>query len=268
MLSGESQGDTWARVPGGRIRVPIGDYVGRAAYYIGDLDRKVSIVCRRIVRPNDTVLDVGANYGLVSVLLSQLVGSGGTVHAFELNPAVLAYLEQTVDQNPVSNVRLHRFGLGSESAEMTLTVPDRNSGAGSLVRRAPRAESSQYTVNIRMLDDVLDEFPSERISIMKIDVEGFEASVLKGADHALRRGQIETILFEFNRGGVPSDSPVFTILAAAGYGFFSIPRRYFRFEIEPLDIEKANRLGGHDCIAVHPNSRDQFLERIARSAPR
>ena len=73
-LAGKPKREAWAEVEGGRLLVSLDDYVGRSAFYVGDLDRKVSAVVDRFVRPGDTVLDIGANIGLVSLRVAKRVG--------------------------------------------------------------------------------------------------------------------------------------------------------------------------------------------------
>lgn len=72
--AGRPKGDAWAKVEGGELSVSLDDYVGRSAFFIGDLDRKVSAIIDRFVRPGDMVLDIGANIGFVSLRLAKRVG--------------------------------------------------------------------------------------------------------------------------------------------------------------------------------------------------
>lgn len=106
-LSGFSTDQSWSRVPGGEVLASLDDYVGRAAFFFGNLDRKITWICARIVRPGDTVLDIGANIGIVSVWLSTLVGASGMVHAFEPSPKLQRVLRDTLIHNQLSNVLLH-----------------------------------------------------------------------------------------------------------------------------------------------------------------
>src|SRR5689334_609731 len=102
-LVGRSAEKVWTRVPGGEVLASLNDYVGRAAFYAGDLDRKITWICRQIVKPGDTVIDVGANIGIVTVWLSHLVGPHGKVHAFEPNPYLQSTLHRAVERNRISN---------------------------------------------------------------------------------------------------------------------------------------------------------------------
>ena len=87
--------------------MPLDDFAGRAAYYVGDLDRKLTGIMRRIVRPGDRVLDIGANLGIVTLPMAMAVGERGAVHAFEPNPVMQEHLERSLRRNGLNNVRLH-----------------------------------------------------------------------------------------------------------------------------------------------------------------
>lgn len=79
-------------------------------------------VVRRIVRAGDAVFDIGANIGWYTVLLSQLVGTEGTVHSFEPNAALLPNLKFTVANLP--NATLHAVALSDEQGDATFYVPE------------------------------------------------------------------------------------------------------------------------------------------------
>src|SRR5262245_47592751 len=57
----------WTRVYGGQVQVPLDDYVGRAAFLFGDLDPKITWVLRRLLKPGDFALDIGANFGVLTL---------------------------------------------------------------------------------------------------------------------------------------------------------------------------------------------------------
>ncbi|HEY9601561.1 MAG TPA: FkbM family methyltransferase [Allocoleopsis sp.] len=262
-LAGTNNESVWSQVPGGEILVPLNDYVGRAAFYVGDLDRKITWICAQIVRPGDTVLDIGANIGMVTLWLSTLVGKSGKVHAFEPNPKLQKMLEETLNHNQVSNVCLHPVALGAEQGSLELRIPRVNAGAASLIRNGDLIDCDVVEVPVRTLSEIVEEEGIKSIRLIKIDVEGFEAEVLKGGQDVLGTIRPEAILFELNERleGAVRDQPVIKILSDFGYGFFSIPRCLFRMHLEYFDPNTSNALTGNDFLAV---PKGKFYEDIAK----
>jgi FkbM family methyltransferase len=238
-LAGNTTGEVWARVSGGEVLASLDDFVGRAAYFAGELDRKISLLCRRLVRPGDTVIDVGANIGMVTLLLSELVGPRGVVHAFEPNPRVLASLRATVARNASANVVVHGVALGEHDDTLHMHVPNGNAGMGSLVR----AQSG----------DLLRGEGIGRIRLLKIDVEGFERQVLAGAVEAFAASPPDAILFEDNAHGTRTASDIAPCrqLVALGYDVFEICRSLLRLRLVRLTLGSAEPVAGHDFLALH-----------------
>ena len=245
--------DAWCLVHGRRFLAPLDDYVGRAAFYLGDLDPKLSKIAKLVVRDGDTVLDIGANLGLLTVLFSNLVGSAGRVLAFEPNPRVLERLRRTVGEPGGENVEVFPFALGSQEGELELWVPGDNLGMGSLVHNHGRTASEGVArVSVRVLDDVLAGSGVVSIRLVKIDVEGFEAHVLRGAERCLREVRPHVILFEMNDPVPPGRHEVPLMLAAADYALYSITKSYTRLRFEEVDLKSEQRPGSHDYIAIAP----------------
>lgn len=251
-LAGESTESVWSHVPGGEVLASLNDYVGRSAFYMGDLDRKLTWICSQIIRPGDTVLDIGANIGIVTLWLSKLVGQTGQVHAFEPNPELQRILKSTFDHNQVSNVCLHPIALGAEQGHLELRVPRVNAGNASLIYHRNLSDCDVFKVPVRPLSQIIEEEGLTSIRLIKIDVEGFEANVLQGAQEIFESVRPEAILFELNERweGLIPDQPVIKILRDLGYGFFSIPRCLFRMHLKRFDPDRATQLIGHDFLAV------------------
>lgn len=167
------------------------------------------------VRPGDIVADVGAHYGLYTVAIAQRVGPAGRVVAFEPQPDNFRVLGEQVRLNAVTDrVQPENLALAAEAGEMFFD--DRNEqshlalDAGSGTRRVP----------VSTLDRV---FPDAALDLLKIDVEGFEEWVLRGAVRLLadRARRPRTIFIEVHPYawpplGTTSDSLV-RLLEAAGY---------------------------------------------------
>src|SRR4051794_21078352 len=125
-LAGTSRESVWCPTSGGDVLAPLYDHVGRAAYYCGDLDPKISWVCKKLVNLGDTVCDIGANIGIVTLLLSRLVGSAGKVFAFEPNPTCFEALSAAIIRNGMTNVESQPIALGSKTEERDLSIPSDN----------------------------------------------------------------------------------------------------------------------------------------------
>ncbi len=252
-LAGRQSGLAWARISGGNlVPAPLGDYVGRAIYFTGELDRKITWICSRIIRAGDTVLDIGANLGSVTFLMSALVGQSGRVHAFEPNPRLQELIDLGVEKNGTSNITLHRIALGAAASELELTIPADNAGCASLVPARHRAGDTTVRVPVVPLSEALADAKIERLRLVKIDVEGYEPQVLEGAADLFSKSPPDAILFELNDNDGPLvEHPTMKRLSGLGYGFFSIPRCFVRMRLELFDPENYDQESiGHDFLGV------------------
>lgn len=254
-INGSNQEKIWCRVTGGQILAPLDDYIGRAAFYVGDLDRKVTWICQQIVDEGDTVIDIGANLGLVSVLLSELVGNKGKVYAFEPNPELYSSLDKVINRNKLSNIISYPIALGEAEGNLKLRIPKVNKGKGSLVRHAEANNEDVDVVDVpvKRLSKVLENESIESIKFIKIDVEGFEAEVLSGGSEILENIPPQCILFEFNHSelqGTVAEQPIFHLLSRYGYKFFSIPRCMLQMRLNYFDPREKSPTISNDFLAV------------------
>jgi len=146
--------------------------------------------------PIETILDVGANRGQFARQVLRLFPRAN-VYCFEPLPDALAHLRSWADAESLSNVTTLQLALGSanETAEMFVHVDhDASSSLLSTTERtrtlyAQTARQSRTTVQVRTLDALVDE-GAVRLSagtLLKIDVQGYELEVLRGARQSLRR---------------------------------------------------------------------------------
>lgn len=263
LLAGGSTDVVWTKVPGGEVLASLNDYVGRLIFYTGDLDRRITWICAKLVQSGDTVCDIGANIGLVTIWLSVLVGARGNVHTFEPNPDLQKILRRTFTRNKISNVTLHCLALGEKDDVMELRVPHHNAGLGSLVRNRNSDNCKMYSVPVRTLSEVVSQNDITSIRLIKIDVEGFEENVLRGSENVLREVRPEAILFEMNEqfDGKTREQSIIKILRDFDYCFFSIPRCWINMKLERFDPDKHNRLLGNDYLAA---PKGEAYEAIAK----
>ena len=142
-----------------------------------------------VLRPGESVIDVGANLGWYTVTLAQAVGPQGHVFAFEPRSDIFIQLERSVRENGFSDrCTLHRIALGTDEAERELAWSPREMNAGHSFILAdgvpPAPELARESVHVASLDGVGIK---RRIRVIKLDVEGVEADVLGGGRGLIAR---------------------------------------------------------------------------------
>jgi FkbM family methyltransferase len=247
-----------ARLRGGSyVHARLDDYVGRAVFFFGDLDPKVTWICDRILRPGDLVVDVGANIGIVTMHAAGLVGPGGHVHAVEPQRDLASRIGDSAALNGYGNITVHEVGLSDASGDVTLTVPADNGGAASLV--SGRVDGCAQTVRVERTSDFLCAIGAQQARLLKLDVEGHEAAVLDGAAEVLERDGPEVILFEEHRQPA-REQPSLQVVQAVGYRVFAIPKDKLRLRLRPLH---QSCRGAHDFVAIRRGERgDEVLRRL------
>ncbi len=247
---GNNTGVVWTRLRGGAwILVPINEWDGRTLYFCGDTDPKITWICKQILRPGDTVLDIGANNGHNSIYSRQLVGANGIVHAFEPQPFMVDLIYKSLEKNGYSNVVVHNIALGDKKESKDLWVPDSNSGEGTFCKVDSR-EGQTVPVLVENATEYLAQLNLHPIRLVKIDVEGFEADIIKGASEFFETNRPDAILFELNDYSIAFlEQPVVNMLSKLGYQFFDIPKSKFRMRLYPLD-SSASKWYGNDILAV------------------
>lgn len=158
----------------------------------------ISHLFRSLCRPDSVVVDVGANFGYFSVLAANLIGTGGggQVIAVEPNPKLCDLLRRNRDINwSIAPLTLHDIALGEAEAELALHIP-RERGANASLSAPEGLACDTITVNVRPLDAVLP--PGLAVDLMKIDVEGHEATVLRGAREVIARSPDLHLILEWS----------------------------------------------------------------------
>jgi FkbM family methyltransferase len=130
---------------------------------------------KQYCRPGDTIIDVGANIGEISIICSQRVGAGGRVFAFEPHPRIYRFLIGNLAFNHCTNVSARNVALGETNAHLRMSDGKRDD-----MNRIDA--SGTIAIAVTTLDS---EVPASPIALLKVDVEGAELSVLKGAMRTL-----------------------------------------------------------------------------------
>lgn len=164
--------------PGGiPIKVPIVDLFSEDWYGEWlETSSELAWIRRELLRPGDIVADCGANIGFTSAFFAHCVGPTGHVHAFEPLPRNAAAVRRSVELNELANVTVVNAAVGSARGTVRLAT-----GFGNAV-----IDAASGTLDVPVL--TLDEhFADTRPDFLKIDVEGYELEVLRGARAILAR---------------------------------------------------------------------------------
>jgi FkbM family methyltransferase len=168
------------------------------------LDRSERALLRRVVMPGMTVVDIGANIGVYSRFFAGLVGANGKVLAFEPAPDVFRRLQDNVTR--LLQVEPINAAAGSDSGEIVLFESDEL----NVDHRVYDTGENRRQTRVRCwaLDDYIQ--PTQRVDVVKIDVQGFELRALRGAERVLKSNPGIVVLLEFWPHGLRAagDQPV------------------------------------------------------------
>jgi FkbM family methyltransferase len=161
------------------------------AIYLGMYERQTRAALRQLVSPGSLVLDIGANIGAHTLALAQLVGPKGQVLAFEPTDYAFQKLGRNLSLNPqlVSRVTAyHCFLAASDSGEVPPAVYSSWPLVGEDGLHTKHLGRSMETGAARAsrLDTILAQFSDRKVQLVKLDVDGFECDVLRGATSLLR----------------------------------------------------------------------------------
>jgi len=231
------------------------------AYYLHQVPRIAlrdpeSAMLAEFVAAGDCVLDVGANVGWYSVLLSRLVGPAGAVHAFEPVPVTAEILAHVVKGLHLTNVHVHRSALADCEAVRVMEIPRDPGGADDLylAHLLPGPDPSRPGVRVAVTTlDSLRAAGLARVAFIKCDVEGAELLVLRGAARLLAAdhpGILCEVCEHSERLGMRAQD-VFSFLAGLDY--------------RPYRVVDGRLV---DCAAPMPDVQNYFFLPSARAAPR
>ncbi|MGH9829534.1 MAG: FkbM family methyltransferase, partial [Blastocatellia bacterium] len=163
----------------------------------GDYETREWRFVARFLRPGMNVLDIGAHHGFYTMLASRCVGPQGRVIAFEPSPRERSKLTRHVRLNHCRNVEIEAFAVGDTDSQAELfLVKGVETGCNSLRLPNVSAPTQRILVSVRTLDSVLPCRGISHVDFAKIDVEGAEWSVFKGAAALLSRRPRPVILCE------------------------------------------------------------------------
>jgi FkbM family methyltransferase len=178
-----------------------------------------------MLKPGDIFVDIGSHFGYFTLLASRLVGPTGKVVAIEAMPSTYAMISQNVARNGLKNVELHNCAAFNKTQKLTFRdfgVVHSSLNTAFDVRGALEGKDAGFTeisVNAVPADELLAQYRSRRIAMIKIDAESSEEFVLEGLSETLKHNR-PAILLELGGSNTDDASRVGKIvglLEAAGY---------------------------------------------------
>jgi FkbM family methyltransferase len=163
---------------------PIDHDIGREILETRNYEPHVAAVVRRLLKPGDTFVDIGANVGYFTAMAAHLVGAAGKVVAVEPMDKNLQLLYATVWRNRFRQVDIHPCAASDADALVPMMTAG-DSSNGQVVPAAAGAEVPELFAQARRLDDLLAGLSS--VTLLKIDVEGHELRALRGYADGLAR---------------------------------------------------------------------------------
>jgi FkbM family methyltransferase len=210
------------------FELDLAEGIDLAMYLFGLFEPDTYRALRRLVRPGQTMLDIGANSGIHTLPMAHLGGPECRVIAFEPTRSALGRMRRNIALNPVLANRVTAvqayLGDGREMGQargfysswrLDKTGAQHPKHFGSLADAAGAIATT--------LDTYLDRAGVPKVDLMKIDVDGYECGVLRGAERTLRRDHpvvvIELCPYALEEQGDSADS-LLQLLRSHGYDFF------------------------------------------------
>ena len=202
------------------------DVTGRNLRRDRELERPETLFMERFLKPGMNILDIGANIGYFSTLISKLVGDKGSVTAFEPSPREQRWLKRNLALNHCKNVCIEKMGLSDYVGEIDLfVVQGLETGCNSMRKPNVNERVMPVKVKITKLDNYLLT-KNLSIDFVKMDIEGAELSALKGAKSLLISVPrpvwlCELVELRAEPWGYQTVE-IYDLLARSGYHWFSI----------------------------------------------
>jgi FkbM family methyltransferase len=241
--------------PGARFSVDLRDRIQRQMW-CASYEPHVTHCLKSILRPGDTFVDVGAHIGYHSFYAAGVVGTTGRVFSFEPDPSVYARLKRNLE--PFPHAYAFHYAVWKHEAELLFERSScaQESGWGSLTTVRTLGTGEQIPIHAVSLDGWSREIDSSAVRAIKIDAEGSELAVLKGATKLIEESR-PVLLLEVNdvvlRQGGASGNLILSELRDLGYRIYEIRNR----TLHRLEIFEDSSFA--DCLCLPEEGTERLL---------
>jgi FkbM family methyltransferase len=216
------------RAGGLTFQCDLGDVIARDVCLTGVYEPQETELVTMILEPGMTFVDVGAHWGYFTLIAAARVGLAGTVISLEPDPRSFARLRVNVDHNGLC--RVHTLPVAAADVEATVALRgyeagEENSGLSRVVPDGP-ATATTFQVCARTLDGITRELRVDHVDLMKMDIEGGEATAIAGMRRLLAHGSVRRLLLELHPRALAeiglTVEDVYRPLRRAGYKGFTV----------------------------------------------
>ena len=176
------------------------------------------IIERFLPKQGDIVVDIGAHMGRYTIISSKRVGANGKVVAIEAHPGNFEMLKSNIKLNQLTNVTPLNYAVYSKETKIKLYLPEVESGYtiyNTIMSNRARTEDKFVEVSANTLDYLLQLNEITDVNWVKIDVEGAEFEVLKGATNVLSKSKDIALLIEVH--GLDNYRPILEFVSSYNF---------------------------------------------------
>lgn len=213
---------------GRKLIVDLSTGMQETVYFVGEYEPSITAIASEMIAEGDVCLDVGANFGWYTTLMSLRAGTSGAVHAFEPMPKTYRELERNREAARYKDrIYINNFALGDREDVVQINMfDDLPSGHASLSAKG-ESRVSAFDCRLTTLDGYLADHDIDHVNFVKVDIEGAEMMFLRGAERLFKQEIPPVFLMEMalaqtrNFDYVPNDLLEF-MSARAEYDFYKV----------------------------------------------
>lgn len=173
------------------------NYIEWSILSTGTYEDEIGKLIKISLSEGDTAIDIGGNIGLQSLRMSSCVGPNGKVFSFEPLNYLQEKLKKNLALNRISNVTLFPFALSDQQNELDLPINNNQWNQGTFSLSNKDTGNNKQRIVVKVADEMPEIQSLASVSLIKIDVEGFEFQVLKGLKQTLQKHK-PRIIFEYD----------------------------------------------------------------------
>lgn len=242
-------GKIMKKVQGNQMLLDLNDLgIGRELALYGVHEKNSTEEVKSIVKPGMKILEVGANIGYYALLEVKLAGPTGHLYAIEPAPYNFELLKRNIDLNNIKNADLNQAAFGEKRTKTKFYVYDRSNLSSFIKRDDMGMECTEVEVEVLTLDDFIK---FKKVDFIRMDVEGYELEILKGARNILSSDEKPKIFFievhsELLHMKGSSAREIVEMLGSFGY---EVRKSFWRGSMNPC-VESSKAMLEHPKLEV------------------